>query len=122
MSASGGIKMPKLNLKQLPIEKLVRLRDEVEAALSNRIAIERKDLQTKISALEAFQAPRRVQAVTSPKAGTMAKRSHPAKGKKAAPKYRGPNGELWAGRGLAPKWLVELEKKGKKRETFLIAP
>ena len=34
---------------------------------------------------------------------------------------RGPGGETWAGRGLTPRWLVDLEKKGKKREQFLIA-
>jgi DNA-binding protein H-NS len=112
----------KLNLKQLPIEKLVRLRDQVETALSDRIATERKELQTKISALEAFQSRRGARTALEVRPASVAKRSHPAKGKKAAPKYRGPNGELWAGRGLAPKWLVELEKKGKKRDSFLIVP
>jgi DNA-binding protein H-NS len=115
--------MAKLNLKQLPIEKLVRLRDEVETVLSAKIAAERKQLQTKIHALEAFRSPRSGAGVATERKPTLVtKRSHPAKGKKAAPKYRGPNGELWAGRGLPPRWLVELEKKGRKRESFLIAP
>jgi DNA-binding protein H-NS len=114
--------MAKLNLKQLPIEKLVRLRDQVETALSDKIATERKELQTKISALEAFRSRRSARTANDIRPAPVAKRSHPAKGKKAAPKYRGPNGETWAGRGLAPRWLVELEKKGKKRDSFLIAP
>jgi hypothetical protein len=42
------------------------------------------------------------------------------KGKKVAPKYRGPGGETWAGRGATPRWLVAALKGGKKREDFLI--
>jgi DNA-binding protein H-NS len=45
---------------------------------------------------------------------------HLLKGRKALPKYRGPNGETWVGRGLTPKWMTALEKKGKKRESFFI--
>jgi DNA-binding protein H-NS len=38
------------------------------------------------------------------------------------PKYRGPNGELWSGKGPAPKWMKPLLAKGKKKEDFLIKP
>jgi DNA-binding protein H-NS len=38
-----------------------------------------------------------------------------------APKYRGPNGETWSGRGMPPKWLTALEATGRRREEFLIA-
>jgi len=50
----------------------------------------------------------------------VAAKLHAAKGKKVAPKYRGPGGETWSGRGLAPRWLADLEGKGKKRESYLI--
>ena len=43
------------------------------------------------------------------------------KGTTAAPKYKGPNGELWSGRGQPPKWLKPLLAAGKKKEDFLIA-
>ena len=43
------------------------------------------------------------------------------KGATAAPKYKGPNGELWSGRGQAPKWMKPLLATGKKKEDFLIA-
>ncbi len=43
------------------------------------------------------------------------------KGATAAPKYRGPNGELWSGRGQPPKWMKPLLAAGKKKEDFLIA-
>jgi DNA-binding protein H-NS len=43
------------------------------------------------------------------------------KGTKVAAKYRGPEGETWAGRGATPRWLVAAMKgTGKKREDFLI--
>jgi DNA-binding protein H-NS len=41
-------------------------------------------------------------------------------GRKVAPKYRGPAGETWAGRGARPRWLVAAVKEGKKLENFLI--
>lgn len=42
------------------------------------------------------------------------------KGTKVKPKYRGPKGETWAGRGAQPVWLVALLKKGKKLEQYRI--
>ena len=42
------------------------------------------------------------------------------KGKTAAPKYRGPNGELWSGRGQPPNWMRPLLAAGKTKEDFLI--
>jgi DNA-binding protein H-NS len=39
---------------------------------------------------------------------------------KVAPKYRGPKGELWTGRGYTPRWLAALEADGKKRDSYLI--
>jgi DNA-binding protein H-NS len=42
------------------------------------------------------------------------------KGRKVPPKYRGPSGETWAGRGAKPRWLVAAIKGGKKPDDFLI--
>jgi DNA-binding protein H-NS len=42
------------------------------------------------------------------------------KGRKVPPKYRGPSGETWAGRGVKPRWLVAAIKGGKKLDDFLI--
>jgi DNA-binding protein H-NS len=36
------------------------------------------------------------------------------------PKYRGPSGEMWSGRGRQPRWLTELEASGHDREEFRI--
>ena len=37
-----------------------------------------------------------------------------------APKYRGPNGETWSGRGLTPRWLTTLIAQGQSKESFAI--
>jgi DNA-binding protein H-NS len=37
-----------------------------------------------------------------------------------APKYRGPNGETWSGRGLTPKWLAALIAQGQSKESFAV--
>lgn len=36
------------------------------------------------------------------------------------PKYRGPNGEEWAGRGKTPGWLTKLIAEGRSIDEFLI--
>ena len=41
-------------------------------------------------------------------------------GVKVPPKYRGPGGETWAGRGATPRWLTVLIKEGHSIEEFLI--
>lgn len=50
------------------------------------------------------------------------KRGAATRGGKVPPKYRNPANpkETWTGRGLPPRWMAELIKKGKKREDFLI--
>ena len=37
-----------------------------------------------------------------------------------AAKYRGPNGEVWSGRGLTPRWLATLIEQGKSKESFAV--
>jgi DNA-binding protein H-NS len=43
------------------------------------------------------------------------------KGSTTPPKYKGPNGELWSGRGQPPNWMKPYLAAGKKKEDFLIA-
>lgn len=38
-----------------------------------------------------------------------------------APKYRGPNGEVWSGRGLTPRWLTTLIEQGQSKESFAVS-
>jgi len=41
-------------------------------------------------------------------------------GQPLVPKFRGPNGETWSGRGIPPRWMSALEAQGRKREEFRI--
>ena len=40
--------------------------------------------------------------------------------KPVAPKFRGPNGETWSGRGLTPRWLATLQTEGRNKDDFAI--
>ena len=50
------------------------------------------------------------------KAATVNKRA----GQTVAPKFRGPDGQTWTGRGLMPRWLSALVTEGQPKETFAI--
>ena len=97
--------MPKVNLSGMTVEALMDLRERVEGLLSER----RAELQEQLEAIAVFGGTRVV------RGGGGALR-----GRKIPPKYRGPSGETWAGRGARPRWLVAAIKGGKKLDDFLI--
>ena len=98
--------------RDLSVNKLLALKSQVEAALSSKVADERRTLETKLAHLSQFEN------------GKSRSKLGGARGRRGtvAPKYRNPNnpGETWAGRGLKPRWLVAAIKTGKKAEQFLI--
>lgn len=114
------------NLRQMSLSELVGLRDEVQALVEKKILAEREELRARMEALTAYGASaERGRGATSTSArgerrGRKTRKAHPLKGTKAPAKYAGPQGETWSGRGLTPRWLVALEKEGKKREQFLV--
>jgi len=90
-------------LASMSVDALLRLRDEIGAVLSRKA----NDLKNELARIGGPSMPT----------------SGPRKGRrlgKVAPKYRGPNGDTWAGRGAQPLWLTAELKKGKRREDFLI--
>ena len=101
--------MKRTNLRAMTVDDLIALRDNIDRTLSTRVAAERDALRAKLETLEAFADGRRVR-------GRGARR-----GMKVPPKYRGPGGETWAGRGARPRWLTALLKQGRKIEEFAIA-
>ncbi|EJW11128.1 hypothetical protein A33M_3389 [Rhodovulum sp. PH10] len=101
--------MAAVNLKALDVDALLGLRAEIDQTLEERS----RELRKQLSVLEAVRGrPGR------PAAGSG--RSSALKGVKVAPKYRGPNGETWAGRGAHPKWLAALLAEGHELEEFSI--
>jgi DNA-binding protein H-NS len=98
----------KSNFASMSVEQLMQLRDTITAELSRKAS----DLKNQLARLVGDDRPRRGR---PPGSGRKSLR-----GRKVAPKYRGPGGETWSGRGLKPRWLVAEMKKGKKLESFAI--
>jgi len=99
--------MPKVNLSGMTVEALMVLRKRIDEMLLNRRAEIEKQLE---------RMGREVALV----GGRGGQRGSVLKGRKVPPKYRGPSGETWAGRGARPRWLVATIKGGKKLDDFLI--
>jgi DNA-binding protein H-NS len=100
-----------MNLKSMSLDRLVGLRDQVNAALSAKVIDQRR---SQLSKLTRFQG------------GVGRAKSAFGRGGArgaVAPKYRNPENlaETWAGRGLKPRWLTAAIKTGKKPDDFLIA-
>lgn len=106
--------------EKMDVSQLVQAKSALESVLRRKIAVERQELEKKLGELSSLENGRAARPRRVTKRAVTAKKEHPLKGRKAAPKYRGPNGETWTGRGLPPRWLAELENKGKKRASFLI--
>jgi DNA-binding protein H-NS len=88
-----------MNLNKLDVEALLELRDEIEIELESRANKIKSQLLT---------------------LGHRAKNGKSLKGVKVPPKYRGPNGEEWAGRGARPRWLTALVGKKGSVEKYRI--
>jgi DNA-binding protein H-NS len=102
-----------LPLKSMSVERLMDLKRRVDAALSAKVAEERRSLEVRLSSLSRLDSS----------SGTRVKGKRGGPRGKVAPKYRNPANpaETWAGRGLKPRWLTAAIKSGKKLENFAIA-
>jgi DNA-binding protein H-NS len=110
------MQVKKSSLTTLTNEALCKLRDEIAALLESRAEELRKEL-IRLTGGDAF-ANGLVANGTVANAGGNGSKS---KRKKIAPKYRGPDGETWTGRGLKPRWLADAINQGKQLTDFLIA-
>jgi|SRR6516164_4755029 DNA-binding protein H-NS len=97
--------MPKVNLSGMTVEALMDLRRRVDEMLLER----RAELEKQLERIGVVGGRRVVRG-----GGSV------LKGKKVPPKYRGPSGETWAGRGARPRWLVAAVRGGKRLDDFLI--
>jgi DNA-binding protein H-NS len=95
----------------MDIDALLSLRSDVD----KRLAQKRSELEQQLSRLR--DEGRAGSGLGEARYG---RRTSSMKGRKVAPKYRGPRGETWAGRGARPRWLSALVKQGRKIEEFAI--
>jgi DNA-binding protein H-NS len=93
----------KSSLETLSNQALCKLRDEVAQLLNSRAENLQREINQLTGGASATDSTRRN--------GTI---------RKVPPKYRGPNGEMWSGRGLKPRWLTAALKGGKELQDFLI--
>jgi len=96
------------DLHNLDIQGLLDLRDQVDRhLLDHQRALERQ--------LSRFGG-------AAPRGRTATGQAGKSKlfGRKVAPKYRGPGGELWSGRGARPRWMQALLREGHTIEEFAI--
>jgi DNA-binding protein H-NS len=103
--------IPMDNLKSMSIDKLTKLREQVDAALGAKVLEERRTLEERLGTLGRLTA-----------GGSSRKRVGGGARGPVAPKFRNPQNlaETWAGRGLKPRWLSAALKAGKKLEAFSI--
>lgn len=98
------------NLKSMSIDKLLKLREQIDAVLGAKVLEERRALENRLGNLGRLTMN-----------GSGRKRIGGRRGA-VAPKYRNPDNpaETWAGRGLKPRWLSALLKAGHKIEEFSV--
>jgi DNA-binding protein H-NS len=99
------------NLKSMSVDKLTKLREQVDAVLGVKVSEERRTLEERLGELDRLAG-----------GGSSRKRMGGGARGAVAPKYRNPDNpaETWAGRGLKPRWLAAALKAGKKLEDFSI--
>jgi DNA-binding protein H-NS len=102
------ITMAKVNLSNMTVDSLMELRQRVDKALLER----RGEMEKQLARMDAVPGGERD--------GRRRRGTSALRGRKIAPKYRGPSGKTWAGRGAKPRWLVTAIKEGKKLDDFLI--
>jgi DNA-binding protein H-NS len=103
--------MAAVNLKNMGVEALLKLRDEVDEWINEK----RQDLETQLARLASFG-----KSVVTKRGGRRG--PHPLKGKKRPVKFRDPaTGNTWAGVGARPRWIAEYEAQGHSRDEFLVA-
>jgi DNA-binding protein H-NS len=95
-------------LSLLSIDALLKLRDDVDAALGRKADALKKEL----ASLGADHANVGRTAIYGKK--------KTLQGRKVPIKYRDKKGNTWAGRGAQPRWLTAAIKAGAKRDDFLV--
>jgi DNA-binding protein H-NS len=94
----------KRDIARMDVDDLLKLRSEIADEL-----VKRRD-----------QISKTLDSIAPHDSNRSRSRGSPMKGRKVPPKYKGPHGELWAGRGAKPRWLTALLRKGRKLESFRI--
>ena len=110
-----AVRLP--NLDGLSLSDLTELQARVNKAIQSKKDGAKVETLQKLKALAVAEGFSLDELLGK---GPGGRRQRSDKGVKLRPKYMGPNGETYTGRGPTPKWLRTLERKGEKREKFLV--
>jgi DNA-binding protein H-NS len=105
-AAVGPMLPKKSSLDTLSNRALCKLRDEIAEELKSRAESLKREIDQLVGPTSSANGEHR---------------RGPRKGHKVAPKYRGPHGEVWSGRGKTPRWLTAAVSEGKHLHDFLIS-
>jgi DNA-binding protein H-NS len=105
------------NIDNLSLADLNELAARVQKAIASKKDEDRGDMLKELKALASAKGYTLDELLGK---GPGGRRQRSDKGVKLKPKYVGPNGEIYTGRGPTPKWLKSLERKGEKRDKFLV--
>ena len=102
------------SLEAMSFDELCAFRERLVGLIARKVKVARRDLQSQMAQLDGLISGGKR------KSGRPPGRPHALLGRKVAPKYRGPDGQTWAGRGMMPVWLCDEIKRGRKLEHFAI--
>lgn len=104
-------------LDKLSMEQLITV---IDTAQEKRAA---KQEETRNLLLEQFREQARKAGMSFESLFPTATRGRQGSESTVAPRFRGPNGELYSGRGQSPRWMQVIIAEGKyKKEDFFIQP
>lgn len=101
--------------ESMAFDELLSLRERLDDAIAQRIGAEERELEER---LERIRRLKRAEEDIEPSF----RRSSKAEPRKLPIRYRNPDNteQVWAGRGLQPRWLKQALKSGKKLNHFLV--
>jgi DNA-binding protein H-NS len=116
-----GHERPPLDFSKYSFTELLKIKKNLEREVKSRQAHEVHELRAKVTEMSetlGITAAELLRQPSVPGRHSVRKTRH-VRGKQP-PKYRGPGGEEWSGRGPAPRWMKPHLAKGKTKADFLI--
>jgi DNA-binding protein H-NS len=111
------------DFSRMTVDALLSARKTIDDLLAKKVPRARKELEDRLSALNNYfsrGSKAKGRAKGGAKASAKPDGRSKLKGRPVPPKYRGPDGETWAGRGMKPRWLAAAIKQGADLEDFAI--
>ncbi len=108
-----------LDFSHYSFEELLEIMKDLDAEVESRKAKEIADLRLKLEDSAKALGVTVEELVGVSGTGRRKRETKHPRGPQP-PKYRGPGGEEWSGRGPSPRWMKPLLAKGKTKEDFLI--